>query len=98
MRVVTGKYVVALYFHRPVGKLFEIHVRDRIVGDDSFPNCVTHDSVQERMGIADSLAGMLTFFRSFSEKTDKGNRFDFLYLYFCKSRAFEKSAPFRRLL
>lgn len=30
MRIVTGKYVVTLYFHRLVDKLFEICIRDVI--------------------------------------------------------------------
>lgn len=45
MCIVTGKYVVTLDFHRLVGKLLEIHIRDGIVGDDFFLNRITHDSI-----------------------------------------------------
>lgn len=28
MRIITGKYIVTLYFYWLIGKLFEIHIRD----------------------------------------------------------------------
>ena len=31
MRIITGKYNVTLYFYWLIGKLFEIHIRDRIM-------------------------------------------------------------------
>ena len=80
MRIITGKYIVTLYFYWLIGKLFEIHIRDRIMRYNFFFDRITHYSIQNRTGITDSLVRELSVFCSFSEKADKRDWFDFAYL------------------